>query len=213
MGNGTILSSHRDNDQLIPGSPLRGSSSAVTTACAGQRSVSPFCHDGTERRIPRPQNPDEQQSHYSGKKKSHTVKNLLLSDRQVRIVSLSPTVAGTRHDKKIADASPSPLPLGSLLLQDLGFLAFTLEGVTTCTPHRTPRGGQLTDEQKADNRLLASCRVRSEHVNRSVKRCRILKDSMRLRRVGTRDQVMEIGCSLHNFRVRLSPWLPMCQPR
>ena len=141
------------------------------------------------------------------------MKNLLLIDRQVRILYLSPTVAGTLHDKKIADATPYPLPSGSLLLQDLGFLAFTLEGVRTRTPHRKPRGGQLTAEQKSENRLLASCRVRIEHVNSSVKRCRILKDSLRLRRAGIRDQVMEIGCSLHNFRVRLSPWLPMSQPR
>jgi len=141
------------------------------------------------------------------------VKNLLLIDRHVRIVYLSPTVAGTVHDKKLADASPYPLPDGSMLLQDLGFLAFTLDGVTTCTPHRKPRGGLLTAEQKAENRLLAACRVRIEHVNSSVKRCRILKESMRLRRAGARDQVMEIGCSLHNFRVRLSPWLPMRQPR
>ena len=30
------------------------------------------------------------------------------------------------HDKWIAEATPSPLPAGSRLLQDLGFLAFTL---------------------------------------------------------------------------------------
>ncbi len=141
------------------------------------------------------------------------MKNLLLIDRQVRIVYLSPTVAGSVHDKKIADASPYPLPDGNMLLQDLGFLAFTLDGVTTRTPHRKPRGGQLTAEQNSENRLLASCRVRIEHVKSSVKRCRMLKDRMRLRRAGARDQVMEIGCSLHNFRVRLAPWLPMRQPR
>lgn len=140
------------------------------------------------------------------------MKNVLLIDRQLRIRYLSPTCAGTVHDKKIVDSSPYELPVNSLLLQDLGFLAFILEGVTTWTPHRKPRGGTLTDEQKADNRRLSSCRVRIEHVNSSVKRCRMLKDPMRLRRPGSRDQVMEIGCSLHNFRIRLSPWLPMRQP-
>ncbi len=125
---------------------------------------------------------------------------------------LRPTVAGTVHDKKIADASPYPLLAGSVLLQDLGFLAFTLDGVTMRTPHRKPRGGQLTAEQKVENRQLSSCRVRIEHVNSSVKRCRMLKESMRLHRTGARDQVMEIACSLHNFRVRLSPWVPMSQP-
>ena len=38
----------------------------------------PFAHDGTERRIERPQDPTEQTRCYSGKKKCHTVKNVLL---------------------------------------------------------------------------------------------------------------------------------------
>jgi hypothetical protein len=51
--------------------------------------------------------------------------------------------------------------------------------------------------------------LRIEHVNSSVKRCRIVKDRMRLWKAGVRDLVMEICCALHNFRVRLNPWLPM----
>ena len=43
-----------------------------------QRRVPPFAHDGTERRIVRPQDPAEQTACYSGKKKDHTVKNVLL---------------------------------------------------------------------------------------------------------------------------------------
>ena len=131
----------------------------------------------------------------------------------MRIDWLSATVPGTIHDKKLADQSRYALPMGSGLLQDLGFLGFTLEGVLTQTPHRKPRGTPLTIEQQAENRRLASCRVRIEHVNSSVKRCRMLKDRMRLHRIGTRDQVMEIGCGLHNFRLRLQPWLPLSQSR
>jgi hypothetical protein len=40
--------------------------------------VPPFAHDGTERRIVRPQDPLEQAACYSGKKKDHTIKNVLL---------------------------------------------------------------------------------------------------------------------------------------
>ncbi len=141
------------------------------------------------------------------------MKNLLLIDHHLLILYLSPTVVGTVHDKKLADASPYPLPAGSVLLQDLGFLAFTLTEGTVRTPHRKPRGRPLTTEQIAQNRGLARCRVRIEHVNSSVKRCRILKDIIRLRRAGIRDLVMEIGCSLHNFRLRVTPWCPMLQPR
>ena len=52
-------------------------------------------------------------------------------------------------------------------------------------------------------------RLRIEHVNSSVKRCRMVKDRMRLWKQGVRDLVMELCCALHNFRVRLNPWLPM----
>ena len=169
----------------------------------------PFCHDGTERRIQRPKDSAQQKSHYSGKKKCHTVKNVVLVDKQLIIEFLSPTHPGTVHDKRIADATPYPLPHGSHLLQDLGFLAFTLEGVIIEMPTKKPRGGQLTPEQKEANRALAQRRVAIEHVNSSIKRCRILKDVCRLLRSGARDQVMEICCALHNFRLRLDPWLPI----
>jgi hypothetical protein len=94
-------------------------------------------------------------------------------------------------------------------MQDLGFLAFTLDGVEIIMPTKKPRGGNLTDEQKAENQHIARRRVRIEHVNSSVKRCRIVKDSMRMFKEGVRDVVAEICCGLHNFRVRLSPWTPM----
>jgi DDE superfamily endonuclease len=169
----------------------------------------PFCHDGTERRIQRPKDAAQQKSTYSGKKKCHTVKNVVLVDQQLSIAFLSQTHPGTVHDKRIADATPYPLPLGSHLLQDLGFLAFTLEGVIIEMPTKKPRGGELTPLEKEANRALAQRRVAIEHVNSSIKRCRILKDVCRLLRLGVRDQVMEICCALHNFRLRLDPWLPL----
>jgi hypothetical protein len=45
-------------------------------------------------------------------------------------------------------------------------------------------------------------------VNSSVKRCRIVKDRIRLWKEDIRDLVMEICCALHHFRVRLTPWQP-----
>src|SRR5437868_12761446 len=175
----------------------------------GARPPSPFCHDGTERRIQRPKDATQQKSHYSGKKKCHTVKNVVLVDQHLSIAFLSPTHPGTVHDKRIADATPYPLPPGSHLLQDLGFLAFSLEGVIIEMPTKKPRGAELTPEQKAANQTLARRRVAIEHVNSSLKRCRILKDVCRLLCSGARDQVMEICCALHNFRLRLDPWLPI----
>lgn len=137
------------------------------------------------------------------------MKNVLLVDKQLRILFLSETHPGTVHDKRVADATPYPLPQGSYLLQDLGFLGFTLEGVMIEMPAKKPKKRELTDEQKATNQAKARRRVYIEHVNSSIKRCRILKDVCRLLRQGARDQVIEIGCALHNFRLRLDAWLPI----
>jgi hypothetical protein len=157
----------------------------------------------------RPQDPTQQADCYSGKKKDHTVKNVLLVNAPLTILFLSDTYGGRTHDKPIADPTPYPLPAGSGLLQDLGFLGFTLAGVERLMPTKKPRGQELTPEEKLANQTLHQRWLRIEHVNSSVKRCRIVKDRLRLWKQGARDLVMEICCALHNFRVRLTPWQPM----
>ena len=122
---------------------------------------------------------------------------------------LSETYAGSTHGKRLADTTPYPLPVGSRWLQDLGFLAFTLDQVEIIMPTRKPRGRARTRAQKAANRRLARRRVRIEHVHSRIKRCRIVHDTCRLRQAGIRDLLMEVCCALHNFRVRLTPWQPM----
>jgi hypothetical protein len=171
--------------------------------------IATFAHDGTERRIVRPQDVVEQTGCYSGKKKDHTVKNVLLVNAPLTILFLSDTCGGRVHDKRIADATPYPLPVGSRLLQDLGFLAFTLPQVEILMPTKKPCGEELTLAQRRTNQALNQRRLRIEHVNSSIKRCRIVKDRLRLWKAGIRDLVMELCCALHNFRVRLTPWQPM----
>ena len=125
------------------------------------------------------------------------------------ILFLSETAGGRLHDKRLAEVTPYPLPAGSRLWQDLGFLAFTLPQVEILMPAKTPRGEELTREQQRANQALNQRRLRIEHVNSSVKRCRIVKGRIRLWKQGVRDLVMERCCALHNFRVRLTPWQPM----
>jgi hypothetical protein len=191
------------------GHTARGDRSARGRRTNRCTSVPPFAHDGTERRIVRPQDPPEQTQCYSGKKKDHTVKNALLVNALLLILFLSDTYGGRTHDKPIADATPYPLPAGSRLLQDLGFLAFTLPNVAILMPTKQPRSEELTRAQQGANQALHHRRLRIEHVNSSVKRCRIVKDRLRLWKKGIRDLVMELCCALHNFRVRLTPWRPM----
>jgi hypothetical protein len=137
------------------------------------------------------------------------VKHVLLITAALTLLFLRATYAGSTHDQRIAEATPYPLPAGSRLLQDLGFMAFTLDQVETIMPTRRPRGRALTRAQKAANRRIARRRVRLEHVNSSVKRCRMVHDTCRLRKAGVRAVVMEVGWGLHNFRIRLTPWQAM----
>ena len=132
-----------------------------------------------------------------------------LINATLTILFLSATYPGSTHDKRMAEAAPYALPAGSRLLQDLGFLACALAQVELIMPTKKPRGRALTRAQKAAHRRIARRRVRIEPVNSSVKRCRIVHDTCRLRKAGVRDLIMEVCCALHNFRVRLSPWQPM----
>jgi hypothetical protein len=94
-------------------------------------------------------------------------------------------------------------------LQDLGFLAFTLPEVVILMPTKKPRGQALLREHQRATKALNQRRLRIEHVNSSVKRCRIVKDRICLWKQGIRDLVRDLCCALHNFRVRLTPWQPM----
>jgi hypothetical protein len=131
---------------------------------------------------------------------------VLLADAGATVQYLSDTHEGSTHDKPIADTMPYPLAQGSELLQDLGFQGFRLDGVQITQPHKKPRGKALSEEQKAENRQISHRRVRIEHIICSVKRCPIVKETIRLWKGTARDMVMAICCGLHNFRLRLNPW-------
>lgn len=59
--------------------------------------------DGTERPIRRPMGQDAQKPYYSGKKKDHRVKNIVVTDQRKRVLVLSDTFPGHTHDKTGAD--------------------------------------------------------------------------------------------------------------
>jgi hypothetical protein len=93
--------------------------------------------DGTERRRQRPTKAAQQQEQYSGKKKTHTDKNLLLVNEHTdKVVSLGPTVAGKKHDKKAADEEAIAYPTNATLDKDTGFQGYEPAGVLTRQPKK-----------------------------------------------------------------------------
>jgi len=94
-------------------------------------------HDATERRLQRPVDGEKQREKYSGKKKTHTDKNLLLANENTKkIVYLSPTVEGKKHDKKLAEESQISYPANASLTKDTGFQGYEPEGVLTEQPKK-----------------------------------------------------------------------------
>ena len=93
--------------------------------------------DATERELQRPVNEAKQREKYSGKKKTHTDKNLLLANENTKkIVYLSKTVEGKKHDKKLADESKISYPKNASLTKDTGFVGYEPEGVLTQQPKK-----------------------------------------------------------------------------
>jgi hypothetical protein len=151
-------------------------------------------------------NDDEQEEYWSGKKKRHTVKNIVLIDEQCHIRFLGATYAGKWHDKALLEDEAYRLPAGSRLYQDRGFQGFTVSEVVIRQPTKKPKGGELSEGQKAQNRQIASEKMRIEHTMSSVKRCRVVKDVCRYWHDRVRDMLMMLACGLHTFRLGDRPW-------
>lgn len=128
--------------------------------------------DGTERPIRRPKDKARKKPGYSGKKKAHRKKNLLVSSgRDKRVVCLGPTSPGSGHDKTLADESGLVFPPDSLALKDTGFQGDTPPGgCATLQPKKKPRGRELHPLQKTINQLISQVRVGVEHAIGAVKK-------------------------------------------
>ena len=137
-------------------------------------------------------------------KKTHNVKNDLLCTPDKRILWLSDTYEGHVHDKKIIDEQPLSFPTEITLWQDTGFLGHVPKNVTVKMPTKKPKGKELSDCQKEENKRISSFRILVEHAIGGVKKCRIVKERFRCRKFGFDDLVMLIACGLHNFRMSMS---------
>lgn len=158
--------------------------------------------DGTERPVRRPKDPAAQERRYSGKKKRHTVKNIVLTHPVTqRILYLGETVDGTVHDKRATDQEQlrcrDPVPVGT----DSGLQGLVLGRARIVLPLKKPKGGELTESQQEQNRALASVRVAVEHALAGFKRLHVVSDTLRAKQEAFADLVMVAACGLHNFRV------------
>ena len=123
--------------------------SRVATSPLALEGAPDMAIDGTERRRQRPTNAAQQQEQYSGKKKTHTDKNLLLVNEHTdKVIYLGPTVAGKKHDKKAAEEEEIAYPTNATLDKDTGFQGYEPAGVLPRQPQKNRkarRGAGRTD--------------------------------------------------------------------
>jgi hypothetical protein len=99
--------------------------------------------DGTERRRQRPKNPEKQALHYSGRKKTHSDKNVVVATVQRKSIGfLSRTYVGKTPDKTIADEEGISYPPGTVLYKDAGFQGYepAVQETRQAKKKATPRG-------------------------------------------------------------------------
>jgi hypothetical protein len=159
--------------------------------------------DATERPTRRPKR--GQREFYSGKKKRHTIKAQVVvvrkrkppgpeaKPRRLRIAAVSESFPGSTHDKRIYDAARVVAPPGAKRTGDTAYLGTGLE-----TPKRKPRGGELTEGQKAGNRRLSRRRVAAEHGIGKMKVWRVASERYR-NPVGKHTLIMKNVAGLHNL--------------
>jgi hypothetical protein len=158
--------------------------------------------DVTEQEIPRPKNKKKRRTHYSGKKKRHTVKVQLTVNNKGIILHKPPHARGRRHDYSIFKTNHPRVPPEVNISLDRGY-----EGVqkdypelNTTTPYKKRRGQGLTPEQKSFNRKLASERVVVEHSISRLKKFRIVGEKFR-NRLRWHDTTTDIVAGLVNYRI------------
>lgn len=161
--------------------------------------------DGVERPTIRSKKYKTQSKHYSGKKKRHMRKNVIVADETKRILLLTPTKHGRVHDKKLADKNllSVRIPDEVAILADTGFQGIQCFHQNTLIPKKKPKGGALTEADKSLNRLISSVRMAVEHAIGGIKRFRCVSDIYRNKN-GLDDRLVNITAGLWNLHVQMT---------
>ncbi len=162
--------------------------------------------DGTERPVRRPKDPEKQKENYSGKKKKHTKKNLVITSKEKEILLLTETREGKVHDygnfkdEEMGENLPEDIPI----ILDNGFQGIQNDypDLNVVMPKRKPKGKELTTKEKKNNKKISSIRVVNEHAIGGVKRLRIVTDVYRNIKQGFEDKVMLNACGIWNYYLK-----------
>ena len=157
--------------------------------------------DGVERSIQRHQSPKRQRRHYSGKKKSHRRKNLVMTDAKQRVLLLTPSKPGRRHDKNLIDRSQliGNIPPEVGVVVDTGFQG--VKHPSLFIPQKATRKRPLTPEARAGNRYISSQRIVVEHAIGGMKRYGAMSQVLRNKIGRFDDRVAVVSAGLWNHHL------------
>lgn len=160
--------------------------------------------DGTERRVEKPKKKKRQNKLYSGKKKGTTRKNIIVADEKRRVLVLTPTKSGRRHDKRLADKVllAEHIPKDVAAWVDTGFKGIQHVHGNTLMPHKATKKNPLTEEQKQENRLISSFRIVAEHAIAGIKRLRAVSDIYRNKKANMDDRFMLLAAGIWNYHLQ-----------
>lgn len=160
--------------------------------------------DGSERRTQRPRNSKRQRKLYSGKKKATTRKNILVSDEHKKILILTPTKSGRRHDKRLVDKAQliEHIPDKVTIWADTGFQGIQHKHSNLMMPAKARKKQPLTDDQKQNNRVISGLRIVVEHAIGGMKRFKTASDIYRNRLPNLDDQFMVVAAGLWNLHLQ-----------
>ncbi len=162
--------------------------------------------DGTERPIRRPKNSETQKNNYSGKKKRHTKKNIIITNSKKEILLVSPTEKGSFHDYNIfkQEEIGDYLPGNIITNMDTGFLGVEKDfpHIKVIMPKKKPKGKNLTFMDIENNKLKSKKRVLVENALAGVKRLKIVSDIYRNHKKDFDDLVILISCGIWNYYLK-----------
>ncbi len=161
-----------------PGTPVGGDPAPLPEQEDGVAII-----DATEQRVVRSQDYATQKAHYSGKKKAHTRKTLLIVNEHGRLRYVSASVPGAIHDLTLLRHSGAlaQIPPDLSLMADSGFqgLQHDVPERSVALPYKGSRTQPLTPEQKVHNATLSRIRIVVENTLAEMKHFRILADVFR----------------------------------
>lgn len=162
--------------------------------------------DGTERRMQRPKKSKRNKRHYSGKKKGHTRKNVIVTDEHKRILLVSPTKPGRRHDKRLSDRIHlvKHIPEDVGIWTDSGFQGIHEHHPNTLVAKRGRKNKPLTPAEKQENRIIASFRIVAEHAIGGMKRYRVMTDTLRNKLGVFDDRIAVVTAGIWNYHLATS---------